>query len=73
MHFGPADLLKAIHDVTCGMEYLEGKQFVHRDLKCQNVLVDIEKRCKIGDFGLCKYVGKSDGVYEERVGLNLYV
>ncbi|XP_058067910.1 uncharacterized protein LOC131217144 isoform X2 [Magnolia sinica] len=45
-------------DVSFGMEYLHGKNIVHFDLKCENLLVNMRDPhrpiCKIGDLGLSK-------------------
>lgn len=67
----PSDILTVIHDVASGMQYLAEKQYVHRDLKCANVFINLKKECKIGDFGLCKYVGDTGGVYVDKVGINI--
>ncbi|KZT21885.1 hypothetical protein NEOLEDRAFT_1072805 [Neolentinus lepideus HHB14362 ss-1] len=45
------DLLKAMHEVARGMEYLHGKGVLHGDLKAANVLVFDDGRCVISDFG----------------------
>ncbi|KAH7544629.1 hypothetical protein FEM48_Zijuj01G0005900 [Ziziphus jujuba var. spinosa] len=45
-------------DAAIGMEYLHGKNIVHFDLKCENLLVNMRDPqrpvCKIGDLGLSK-------------------
>ncbi|XP_077214910.1 RAF-like serine/threonine-protein kinase 24 [Tasmannia lanceolata] len=45
-------------DAAFGMEYLHGKNIVHFDLKCGNLLVNMRDPhrpvCKIGDLGLSK-------------------
>ncbi|KAA8522770.1 hypothetical protein F0562_009193 [Nyssa sinensis] len=45
-------------DAAFGMEYLHGKNIVHFDLKCANLLVNMRDPhrpvCKIGDLGLSK-------------------
>ncbi|CAM8956988.1 unnamed protein product [Rhodiola kirilowii] len=45
-------------DAAFGMEYLHGKNIVHFDLKCDNLLVNLKDPsrpiCKVGDFGLSK-------------------
>eukprot|EP01018_Ginkgo_biloba_P039905 Gb_29790 [translate_table: standard] len=45
-------------DAAFGMEYLHGKNIVHFDLKCENLLVNMRDPhrpvCKIGDMGLSK-------------------
>lgn len=46
-------------DIARGLEYLHGltqQTFIHRDLKCSNVLLDESMRAKISDFGLVKLV-----------------
>ncbi|XP_075032784.1 tyrosine-protein kinase Srms [Mixophyes fleayi] len=49
-----ADFIHIICQVADGMEYLEKKQVVHRDLATRNVLVGENLICKIADFGLAR-------------------
>jgi len=45
-------------DAAFGMEYLHGKNIVHFDMKCENLLVNMRDPqrpiCKVGDLGLSK-------------------
>jgi len=41
-------------DMATGMDYLHEKQILHRDLKSQNIWLDGELKCKIGDFGMSR-------------------
>ncbi|XP_074524067.1 tyrosine-protein kinase JAK1 [Halichoeres trimaculatus] len=46
-----------------GMNYLGSKNYIHRDLAARNVLVENERRVKIGDFGLTKSIKNNEGYY----------
>ena len=42
-------------DICAGMAFLHGKSLIHRDLKSMNVLLDLNGRAKIADFGLSRF------------------
>jgi len=49
-------------DSAKGLEYIHEHtkpQYVHRDIKTSNILLDNNFRAKISDFGLAKLVGKA--------------
>lgn len=48
-------------------EYLSGQGVVHRDLAARNVMVDHLESCKIGDFGLARFVGGDHENYHAQV------
>ncbi|KAL2547137.1 LysM domain receptor-like kinase 3 [Forsythia ovata] len=50
-------------DAARGIEYIHDHtkaQYVHRDIKTSNILLDEGLRAKVADFGLAKLVGRTD-------------
>jgi serine/threonine protein kinase len=44
--------IKMFLDILCGMKELHSHFIIHRDLKLQNIFVDREGNCVIGDLGI---------------------
>ena len=38
------------------LEYLDKKHICHRDLKCENIMLDGSENVKLGDFGFARHL-----------------
>jgi len=45
-------------ELLLGFEYLHSKDVVYRDIKPENILIDVDGHVKIADFGLSKVIPK---------------
>lgn len=69
--FGSFDepLVKFItRQVLLGLEYLHSNGILHRDLKADNLLLEIDGTCKISDFGISK---KSKDIYVNNAEMSM--
>ncbi|KAJ7091133.1 hypothetical protein C8R44DRAFT_412775 [Mycena epipterygia] len=52
LHSGKeGDLLRFMHEIAKGMDYLHSQGVLHGDLKAANILVDDRVHCLVSDFG----------------------
>ncbi|KAK9476672.1 hypothetical protein V1514DRAFT_311011 [Lipomyces japonicus] len=54
--------------VVDGLAYLHSKGILHRDLKSDNLLLDLDGICKISDFGISK---RSQDIYSNDAGMSM--
>ena len=62
-------------DVCRALEYLNSLDYVHRDVKPENILIDRVGRAKLADLGLAKRLSGDDGLTadNQRVGTLAYM
>ncbi len=65
--------LQILHGIASGMNYLHCNQIIHRDLKCENVLLDSNMHPKIIDFGLSKKIENLETNMTMNVGTASYL
>ena len=46
----------SIRQIAEGMAYIEKKNYIHRDVRAANILVNETLHCKIADFGLARII-----------------
>ncbi|TNJ28362.1 Kinase, NEK [Giardia muris] len=66
------EVWKTIREVAAALTYLHEKRHVHRDLKPANILVALDGRCVLGDFGFAKVLEDSSRM-STYVGTGLYM
>ncbi|KAJ3301086.1 hypothetical protein HDU76_005848, partial [Blyttiomyces sp. JEL0837] len=54
---------KIFAQIALAVEYLHGKQIVHRDLKDENIVIDSDYRAKIIDFGSASKIAQTPSEY----------
>ena len=55
-HFNEIQAKFYFSEILLGIEHLHNKNIVYRDIKPENILVDIDGHIRIADFGLAKVI-----------------
>jgi len=54
------------------LSYIHSKGIVHRDIKLDNILIDLQNNIKICDFGVSRQIKKGD-VMHDQCGTPAYI
>jgi serine/threonine protein kinase len=53
--------------IVLSLQYIHSHNIVHRDIKLDNILIDLDNNIKICDFGVSKIVKKGEPMMEQVV------
>ena len=56
-----------------GIEYIHSKNIVHRDIKLENILIDLKNNIKICDFGIGKILNNKNEKLYDQCGTLMYM
>ena len=51
--------------IILAIQYIHNNNIVHRDIKLDNILIDLDNKIKICDFGVSKRINSNDIIFEQ--------
>jgi serine/threonine protein kinase len=72
-HFPEAQIVTWLRELCLGLQHIHSRHILHRDIKSQNVFLDADDHCKIGDFGISKMLDNTDDFAHTIVGSPFYL
>ena len=66
------EILRYGSEIASALDYLHSQGVIHRDLKSQNILLDLRHRCYLTDFGLARLVSTSTVAFHTGQGTPHY-
>ena len=59
--------------ICIALNHIHNNKIIHRDLKTQNIFLTKNGDIKIGDFGICRVLSKSDELASTSIGTPYYI
>ena len=59
--------------IILGIKYIHSKNIVHRDIKLENILIDLKNNIKICDFGIGKILSEKNEILYDQCGTPMYM